>query len=398
MRRFADHLGYERNFVIYDTDDQKSVIKEICKRLNIDTKIYKERALLSAISSAKNEMIDAKAYALNVSGDFGKQRIADVYGEYEKVLYKNNAMDFDDLLVKTVEVLRNNEDVLNYYQERFKYIMVDEYQDTNTAQFKLLSLLASRYQNLCVVGDDDQSIYKFRGANIYNILNFEKEFPNAVTIKLEQNYRSTQTIVRAANSLIEKNQWQIRKEVFSEKEKGEAIGVYKALEENSLKEQIIITSPMMRCKQTAEIILPVAQHHKIHTVKEFAEMDFGEWELKSYKELSTDIRFRDSYQAWIDSGGTLAFPNGESRKEFCKRSICGFERVLTQALELKRAMPDKEIQIVFFVHGGTIMAIMSRYCDMDYYDYQVKNGCGYSCEVAVEGNEIVFNEIVPISL
>ena len=130
-------------------------------------------------------------------------------------------------------------------------------------------------------------------------------------------------------------------------------GVYKALEENSLKEQIIIT---------------------------------------------TDIRFRDSYQAWIDSGGTLAFPNGESRKEFCKRSICGFERALTQALELKRAMPDKEIQIVFFVHGGTIMAIMSHYCDMDYYDYQVKNGCGYSCEVAVEGNEIVFNEIVPISL
>ena len=127
-------------------------------------------------------------------------------------------------------------------------------------------------------------------------------------------------------------------------------------------------------------------------------MDFGEWELKSYKELSTDIRFRDSYQAWIDSGGTLACPNGESRKEFCKRSICGFERALTQALELKRAMPDKEIQIVFFVHGGTIMAIMSHYCDMDYYDYQVKNGCGYSCEVAVEGNEIVFNEIVPISL
>jgi len=170
------------------------------------------------------------------------------------------------------------------------------------------------------------------------------------------------------------------------------------LEEKGSRKQIILTSPMKRCKQTAEIILPPSQQNKIHTVKEFAEMDFGEWELKSYKELSTDIRFRASYQAWIDSGGTLAFPNGESRKEFCKRSIGGFERVLTQALELKRAMPDKEIQIVFFVHGGTIMAIMSRYCDMDYYDYQVKNGCGYSCEVAVEGSEIVFNEIVPISL
>lgn len=162
LRRFADHLGYERNFVIYDTDDQKSVVKEICKRLNIDTKIYKERTIMSAISSAKNEMINAEEYALNVAGDFAKKRIADVYDEYEKVLYKNNAMDFDDLLVKTVEVLRNNEDVLNYYQERFKYIMVDEYQDTNTVQFRLLVCWAGKYRNLCVVGDDDQSIYKFR--------------------------------------------------------------------------------------------------------------------------------------------------------------------------------------------------------------------------------------------
>ena len=223
LRRFADHLGYERNFVIYDTDDQKSVIKEICKRLNIDTKIYKERALLSAISSAKNEMIDAKAYALNVAGDFGKQRTAEVYVEYEKVLYKNNAMDFDDLLVKTVEVLRNNEDVLNYYQERFKYIMVDEYQDTNTVQFRLVSLLAAKYRNLCVVGDDDQSIYKFRGANIYNILNFEKEFSDAKVIKLEQNYRSTQTILDAANSVIRHNKGRKEKTLWTANEVGDKI-------------------------------------------------------------------------------------------------------------------------------------------------------------------------------
>ena len=170
LRRFADHLGYDRNFVIYDTDDQKHVIKEICKRLNVDTKIHKERTILSAISSAKNEMIDANTYALNSAGDFSKKKIAEAYAEYEKILYKNNAMDFDDLLVKTVEVLRNNEDVLNYYQERFKYIMVDEYQDTNTVQFRLVSLLAGKYRNLCVVGDDDQSIYKFRGANIQNII------------------------------------------------------------------------------------------------------------------------------------------------------------------------------------------------------------------------------------
>lgn len=223
LRRFADHLGYDRNFVIYDTDDQKHVIKEICKRLNVDTKIHKERTILSAISSAKNEMIDANTYALNVAGDFSKKKIAEAYAEYEKILYKNNAMDFDDLLVKTVEVLRNNEDVLNYYQERFKYIMVDEYQDTNTVQFRLVSLLAGKYRNLCVVGDDDQSIYKFRGANIYNILNFEKEYPDAKVIKLEQNYRSTQNILNAANSVIRNNKGRKDKRLWTSNEVGEKI-------------------------------------------------------------------------------------------------------------------------------------------------------------------------------
>ena len=203
-------------------------MKDICKRLEIDTKMYKEKSLLAAISSAKDELISPEAYALRAQGDFRKMKEAAVYREYQQVLRKNNALDFDDLIVKTVELFQSDMEVLDYYQERFRYIMVDEYQDTNTAQFQLIKLLAGKYKNLCVVGDDDQSIYKFRGANIYNILNFEKEFPNAVTIKLEQNYRSTQTIVRAANSLIEKNQWQIRKEVFSEKEKGEAIGVYQA--------------------------------------------------------------------------------------------------------------------------------------------------------------------------
>ena len=223
LRRFADHLGYDRNFVIYDTDDQKHVIKEICKRLFVDTKIHKERTILSAISSAKNEMIDANTYALNSAGEFSKKKIAEAYAEYEKILYKNNAMDFDDLLVKTVEVLRNNEDVLNYYQERFKYIMVDEYQDTNTVQFRLVSLLAGKYRNLCVVGDDDQSIYKFRGANIYNILNFEKEYPDAKVIKLEQNYRSTQNILDAANSVIRNNKGRKEKRLWTSNEEGEKI-------------------------------------------------------------------------------------------------------------------------------------------------------------------------------
>ena len=239
LRRFADHLGYERNFVIYDTDDQKSVVKEICKRLNIDTKIYKERTIMSAISSAKNEMINAKEYAMNSAGDFAKKRIADVYDEYEKVLYKNNAMDFDDLLVKTVEILRNNEDVLNYYQERFKYIMVDEYQDTNTVQFRLVSLLAGKYRNLCVVGDDDQSIYKFRGANIYNILNFEKEFPDAKVIKLEQNYRSTQTILDAANSVIRHNKGRKEKTLWTANEVGEKIAFHQYLTEYDEAYQVV---------------------------------------------------------------------------------------------------------------------------------------------------------------
>lgn len=223
LRRFADYLGYGRNFVIYDMDDQKSVIKEICKRLNIDTKICKERMLLSMISSAKNEMIDAKAYALGAAGDYSKLRVADVYKEYERILLKNNAMDFDDLLMKTVEVLRSNEDARNYYQERFKYIMVDEYQDTNTVQFRLVSLLAGKYKNLCVVGDDDQSIYKFRGANIYNILNFEKEFPDAKVIKLEQNYRSTKNILEAANSVIQNNKGRKNKKLWTSNDIGDKI-------------------------------------------------------------------------------------------------------------------------------------------------------------------------------
>ena len=230
LRRHIDRIGFDTNFTIYDSDDQKTLMKDICKRLNVDTKIYKERSLLAAISKAKDELVDPQEFSLRAvaSGDFAKRKQAEIYREYQDALRRNNALDFDDLIVKTVELFKTDDQVLDYYQERFRYIMVDEYQDTNTAQFELISILARKYKNLCVVGDDDQSIYKFRGANIYNILNFEKHFPEAVTIKLEQNYRSTQTIVCAANSLIEKNERQIRKAVFSEKEKGEPIGVFQA--------------------------------------------------------------------------------------------------------------------------------------------------------------------------
>ncbi|MGN0291091.1 MAG: DNA helicase PcrA, partial [Lachnospiraceae bacterium] len=223
LRRHIDRLGYDNNFTIYDTDDQKTLMKDICKRLEIDTKIYKERSFLGAISSAKDELIDPQAFALSAVGDYHKQKQAEVYREYQAALKKNNALDFDDLIMKTVELFKADAEVLDYYQERFRYIMVDEYQDTNTAQFELIRILASKYQNLCVVGDDDQSIYKFRGANIYNILNFEKHFPNAKVIKLEQNYRSTQTILDAANGVIKNNEGRKEKALWTDNGEGEKI-------------------------------------------------------------------------------------------------------------------------------------------------------------------------------
>lgn len=220
LRRHIDKIGYDNNFTIYDTDDQKTLMKEVCKKLQIDTKIYKERALLGAISSAKDELISPIEYEIMASIDYHKKKIAQVYKEYQTALQKNNALDFDDLIGKTVELFRSNPEILEYYQERFQYIMVDEYQDTNTAQFEFIRLLADKYRNLCVVGDDDQSIYKFRGANIRNILDFEKVYPEAAVIKLEQNYRSTQNILDAANAVIRNNEGRKEKALWTEKGTG----------------------------------------------------------------------------------------------------------------------------------------------------------------------------------
>jgi DNA helicase-2/ATP-dependent DNA helicase PcrA len=223
LRRYIDRLGYGTNFTIYDADDQKSLMKDICKRLEIDTKIYKEKMFLNVISSAKDELIDPIEFATRAVGDYTKRKQAEVYQEYQRQLKQNNALDFDDLIFKTVELFKLDKEVLASYQERFRYIMVDEYQDTNTAQFELIRLLASKYKNLCVVGDDDQSIYKFRGANIYNILNFEKHFPDAKVIKLEQNYRSTQNILDAANSVIANNVGRKSKSLWTDNGTGEKI-------------------------------------------------------------------------------------------------------------------------------------------------------------------------------
>ena len=223
LRRYIDRLGYDTNFTIYDADDQKTLMKDICKRLQIDTKIHKEKTFLNVISSAKDELVDPIEFATRAVGDYNKRIQAQVYTEYQKELKQNNALDFDDLLFKTVELFKLDKEILASYQERFRYIMVDEYQDTNTAQFELIRLLASKYKNLCVVGDDDQSIYKFRGANIYNILNFEKHFPDATVIKLEQNYRSTQNILDAANSVIANNVGRKDKALWTDNGAGDKI-------------------------------------------------------------------------------------------------------------------------------------------------------------------------------
>lgn len=223
LRRYIDNLGYDTNFTIYDTDDQKSLMKDVCRKMNIDTKIYKERSLLAQISHAKDELLTPDDMEMKAAGDYNMKKVASVYREYQAALRKNNALDFDDLIVKTVELFEKCGAVLEYYQERFKYIMVDEYQDTNTAQFKFISLLAQRYQNLCVVGDDDQSIYKFRGANIGNILGFEHVFPDARVIRLEQNYRSTRNILNAANQVIANNTERKAKTLWTENEEGSKV-------------------------------------------------------------------------------------------------------------------------------------------------------------------------------
>ncbi|MCI9101921.1 MAG: DNA helicase PcrA [Lachnospiraceae bacterium] len=219
LRRYGEHVGYTSSFSIYDTDDQRVLMRQVLKKLDVDTKLYKDKAMLGYISDAKNQLIDPEAFGKGAS-DFREEKIALIYKTYQEELMQNNAMDFDDLIVKTVELFRNCPEVLEYYQERFRYLMVDEYQDTNYAQFKLVELLAFKYRNICVVGDDDQSIYKFRGADVRNILNFEAAFPGAYVVKLEQNYRSTGNILAAANGVIGNNQNRKEKTLWTAKEEG----------------------------------------------------------------------------------------------------------------------------------------------------------------------------------
>ncbi len=229
LRRHIDRLGYTGSFVIYDTDDQKTLMKDVCRRLDINTKLTKERALLNRISAAKNELIDADDYAEMNSYDYMGRKVSDAYAEYQRSLKKNNALDFDDLLMLTVELFERCPEILASYKDQFQYILVDEYQDTNTAQFRMIELLAGKGGNLCVVGDDDQSIYRFRGANIRNILSFEEVYPKAKVVRLEQNYRSTQSILDTANSVIANNVGRKEKRLWTDNGRGKTV-VYRQFE------------------------------------------------------------------------------------------------------------------------------------------------------------------------
>ena len=233
LRRDAQKIGYENSFTIYDTADQQTLMKECIKELEIDDKKYPPRSVLSIISQAKDKLTDPAEFMSQTHGDFYLSQVARLYDLYQKKLKKNNAMDFDDLIVNTVRLLEECPEVLSYYQNRFRYILVDEYQDTNHAQYRLVSLLAAKHQNLCVVGDDDQSIYKFRGADIGNILGFEKEFKGCQVIKLEENYRSTQTILDAANAVIQHNAGRKGKELWTSQGEGEKIELYTAMNEHA---------------------------------------------------------------------------------------------------------------------------------------------------------------------
>ena len=228
LRRFIDRIGFDSSFIIFDASDQRSLVKACLKDLAIDDKLFNDRSVLSEISNAKNEMLEPEQYQAKANGDFRKEKIATVYSLYQKRLRENNAIDFDDIINYTIKILMENPDILEYYTNKFKYVLVDEYQDTNKAQFTLVTMLASKHGNITVVGDNDQGIYSFRGADISNILNFERDFPGTKIIKLEQNYRCTGNILKAANAVIKNNEVKYKKELWTQNEEGNLPKVYLA--------------------------------------------------------------------------------------------------------------------------------------------------------------------------
>ena len=242
LRKFIDRIGFETSFVIFDTSDQKTLMKQILKAQNVDDKLFSDKSVLYEISNAKNEMLEPAEYAIKHKGDFRKEQIAELYKIYQKKLKENNAIDFDDIINFTIKILTENPDILEYYSNKFKYVLVDEYQDTNKSQFTLVTLLASKFGNITVVGDNDQGIYSFRGADISNILNFEKDFPGTRIIKLEQNYRCTGNILNAANAVIKNNETKYEKVLWTKNDEGNLPKVYRGSDEydeaNYIVEQI----------------------------------------------------------------------------------------------------------------------------------------------------------------
>ena len=227
LRKYIDRIGFESSFIIFDTSDQKTVVKQCLKQLEIDDKLLTDKSVLYEISNAKNEMLEPEQYALRTKGDFRKEKIASVYKLYQSKLKENNAIDFDDIINFTIKIMLENPDVLEYYSDKFRYVLVDEYQDTNKAQFTLITLLAGRHGNITVVGDNDQGIYSFRGADITNILNFEKDFPGSKIIKLEQNYRCTQNILDTANNVIKNNETKYDKKLWTQNDRGDLAKIYR---------------------------------------------------------------------------------------------------------------------------------------------------------------------------
>ena len=249
LRRFIDRIGFDTTFLIFDSTDQRTLVKECIKSMRLDDKLFTDRSVLSEISNGKNDMLEPKAYQVKYNGDFRKEKIGEVYELYQKKLKENNALDFDDIINYTIKILTENPDVLEYYTEKLKYVLVDEYQDTNKAQFMLVSILASKYGNITVVGDNDQGIYSFRGADITNILNFEKDFPGSKIVKLEQNYRCTGNILKAANAVIKNNENKYDKKLWTENEEGKLPCIYKAEDEYDEASYIVKQINMLKMEE-----------------------------------------------------------------------------------------------------------------------------------------------------
>lgn len=249
LRRFIDRIGFDTTFLIFDSTDQRTLVKECIKSIGLDDKLFTDRSVLSEISNGKNDMLEPKAYQVKYNGDFRKEKIGEVYELYQKKLKENNALDFDDIINYTIKILTENPDVLEYYTEKFKYVLVDEYQDTNKAQFMLVSILASKYGNITVVGDNDQGIYSFRGADITNILNFEKDFPGSKIVKLEQNYRCTGNILKAANAVIKNNENKYDKKLWTKNEEGKLPCIYKAEDEYDEASYIVKQINMLKMEE-----------------------------------------------------------------------------------------------------------------------------------------------------